>query len=371
MLNKDEEPTLVKSIKENSQVQPQAGQPVIFGDPLKMSIAYKREYERWYKYANKHYSGSLLKADNPGFFEAWKNRANLGLALLDCTPPQNEIAIEILKNLTESGCNNPNTQDHENEVDDIKELRVEVLYSLGMAVWETLGDASQALEYLNGALVVAEQYTAAEFQRVRGEVFYARLLILKDLSCLEQAFQDISERSALYDRQDDRANSYLFFGSLFKADLAKEQGNMEQAITELQNASCHCPFNYPQIQKLQEVLRGRADEPEVAFQEIRELMQDFCYLEWENDGPYATPLIEGSALYKAIIRCDENEALRIIDLGGIDNTENLLYKAVSLQEMKVVDALLKAGFNPNPEDSSRSEVLWLALNKDQTSRTSR
>ena len=182
MLNKFDEIIMTENTKEHEKIENCNKLTYVFGDPLDMSVPDKIEYERWIKYARKHHYGSRRLEDKPDFFDTWQQRAWLGLALLESTPPQQEIAIEILKTIVKV---EPIVSDEFHEY--LWELKINGLYALGMAVWQTSQNANQALQYLNLAMDIVERSSDEFAELARGEVFYARLLMFKELGQLEKA----------------------------------------------------------------------------------------------------------------------------------------------------------------------------------------
>ncbi|SMB80775.1 hypothetical protein SAMN00017405_1989 [Desulfonispora thiosulfatigenes DSM 11270] len=179
-----------------------------------------------------------------------------------------EIMEETLNNYMEGYFDKDNLVPEEKYL----EQKVWVLQDIGLLQWKVNQDAQKALEYLNKAWALLE---ATEFDfvfLVKGYVWKHRLDFLKIVGQKDKALEETAKVISYYENITKfENNSYLYNAYLFKAEIEKEDNNLEQSLDYLKQALNFFPLAEDQEKDLEEIWPKRKEDYLGTFEKMEKL----------------------------------------------------------------------------------------------------
>lgn len=161
------------------------------------------------------------------------------------------------------------------------EHKVLCLRDIAEIVWKLAKSEEAALTYLQEAYEIARAYTHTFHSCARGDMFYRRLLVLREAGKEEQAVQ---EAKAMVEAEKDNGgvNPYKYFALKFLAENAHNAGDDAKACDIYAEAF----KSYPRNEIADRDINNAAAETDIAK---RYKAYNFCstvqYVPWEYQEP--------------------------------------------------------------------------------------
>lgn len=235
------------------------------------------EYRYWVDYAHDNYVGmpKTLYQDETQLM----HRATLGKQLMRLK--KYLPAIELFKTVVDV-----KIDEADPEFRDVIEQKVWCLQELAMAIWRETGNAGEALTYAEKAWNLANETSCAFYHVVRAEIWRTWLAFLSFSGKTNQALKEADIRIETTFTGQGKNNSFLAYAYHFKASLAKEEENLEQAVAYLKQAVSHTLSAEDFAGLLADLSQKRQNDSKAVFEELesnafeREIV-------WDNENQYS------------------------------------------------------------------------------------
>ncbi|KLU65145.1 hypothetical protein DEAC_c31120 [Desulfosporosinus acididurans] len=236
----------------------------------------KQEYDFWVNYVIEGYSAAIgIVIDK---YEDWHCRA--GLAKFLCQRKKYEPAIDLFHSVIDE-VPEPSKKNEDNMITEYEEI-IWCYHDLGLSLWHLNGNPKEALIYVDKALKMAESSSLEFMFMVRGEIWKTHLDLKYEARFMNEALKEVDDKIVKIKVKEGKTNSYLFYGYLFKAEVAKAEGKLEQALEFLREACRFHELGREESARLNIIWKNRADNLVKAYDEFWDIRtHDNVF--WDNE----------------------------------------------------------------------------------------